>query len=88
MTKTELLTAIVQKQDELIDWLVKYTEPESFRYDRFCDQIKDLKQQLAECEEKKQENNCNNCKWGICLTKDWPCNDCNGSNKWEPIKTE
>lgn len=41
-----------------------------------------------EVTEIKRENNCNNCKWGICLIKDWPCYDCDGSNKWEPIKTE
>lgn len=47
--------------------------------------IKDVDREL---EEIRGENNCNNCAYGICLTKDWPCADCDGSNKWEPIKTE
>jgi len=44
--------------------------------------IKDVDKELAEI---RGENNCNNFAFGICLTKDWPCADCNGSNKWEPI---
>jgi hypothetical protein len=47
--------------------------------------IKDVDKELGEI---KGENNCNNCIWGKCLTADWPCFDCDGSNKWEPIKTE
>lgn len=45
--------------------------------------IKDVDKELSEI---RGENNCNNCAFGICLTKDWPCADCNGSNNWEPIK--
>lgn len=41
-----------------------------------------------EVTEIKGEKNCNNCIWGKCLTAGWPCFDCDGSNKWEPIKTE
>jgi hypothetical protein len=37
-----------------------------------------------EVTEIKGENNCNNCKWGKCLTKDWPCNDC----KWGKCLTK
>jgi hypothetical protein len=47
------------------------------------------KRSFEEVEKEKQiQNDCNNCAFGICLTKDWPCFDCDGSNKWEPIKTE
>jgi uncharacterized small protein (DUF1192 family) len=58
-------------------------------------EIVSLRQQLEKAQESDKElaeirekNNCNNCTWGICLTKDWPCNDCNGISRWEPIKPE
>ena len=107
MNKIELLTEIVKKQDELINWFDDgKTEGDAV----IRKKIADLQQQLAkldqckniiaevkeawtpdkrsfeEVEKEKQiQNDCNNCAFGICLTKDWPCNDCNGSNKWEPI---
>ena len=42
---------IIAKQDELIAWLVKYTKPESIRYDKFHKDLADLKAQLKEQEE-------------------------------------
>ena len=69
---------IIEKQDELIAWLVKYTEPESFRYNRFCDEIKDLKAQLKE--QKEEYETCLVCGGaGINHYMDNdPCFNCHG----------
>ena len=132
MTRTELMQAIIQKQDEYIQELSQSFENRNYGkrpeimyecYRKYVHIISDLKKQLEECKDEnpasgqawicprcgkvhswlsmecdcppnvitastiesnevteiKGENNCNNCKWGICLTKDWPCADCNGS---------
>ena len=54
---------IIAKQDELIAWLVKYTKPESIRYDMFRKELAALKAQLKEQEGKPiyDENYLNDC---------------------------
>lgn len=100
-SKAKLMQAIIQMQDEYIQELSQSFENRNYGkrpeimyecYRKYVHIISDLKKQLEEYPTKTvtsstigSENNCNNCKWGICLTKDWPCNDCDGSNKWEPI---
>lgn len=51
MKHTELMQAIIQKYEDLIRWLVKYSKPESIRYENYCKELSDLKKQLEECEE-------------------------------------
>jgi hypothetical protein len=72
VNKTELMQAIIQKQDELIkihvdyviahemegyDWNLNFKEPAN----KVIDELADLKKQLEECKEK--DRTCDNCNW-------------------------
>jgi hypothetical protein len=69
MTRTELMQAIIQKQDELIkihvdyviahemegyDWNLNFKEPAN----KVIDELADLKKQLEECEKKDYSHLC------------------------------
>lgn len=77
------MQAIIQKYEDLIRWLVKYSKPESIRYENYCNELSDLKKQLEEC----KDGECKNCKYENIDGDMRPCKDCFTGfyTNWEPI---
>lgn len=71
MKHTELMQAIIQKYEDLIRWLVKYSKPESIRYENYCKELSDLKKQLEECENKNPDSG-----------QAWTCPRCGKVHSW------
>lgn len=96
-TTEQIKDEIIEKQNEIIRLLSLNDAFFNVRIAVLNEEVTVLKadltsleQELKECaiKDTKVQNDCNNCTFGICLTKDWPCAECDGNNKWEPIKPE